>query len=133
MDFSLTDEQEMIVATVKAFVERELLPYEDEVETTGEVRPDLVEQIRRLMFEIPHKIRIVCDEPRALAGHLAGHASVDGVQIDADQLWVTTREPRELFAMLPGLARDTGTLVREMGSDEESLDAVFEYLVGDGV
>ena len=84
------------------------------------------------MYEIPHRIRIVCDEPRVLAGHLAGQPSVDGVQIEDDQLWVTTREPRELFAMLPALARDTGAVVREMGSNEESLDAVFEYLVGDG-
>ena len=46
MDFSLTTEQEMIVDTVRTFVERELVPHEDEVERSGELRPDLVEQIR---------------------------------------------------------------------------------------
>jgi len=50
----------------------------------------------------------------------------------ANELWVTTREPRELFALLPGLTAETGVSVRELGSDGESLDAVFEYLVGDG-
>jgi acyl-CoA dehydrogenase len=46
MDFSLSVEQEMIVETVGTFVERELVPYEDEVEKTNRVRADLVEQIR---------------------------------------------------------------------------------------
>jgi hypothetical protein len=30
------------------------------------------------------------------------------------------------------LTGETGVTVRELGSDDESLDAVFEYLVGDG-
>ena len=46
MDFALTDEQEMIVETVRSFVERELIPHEDEVERLGDVDPDLVAKIR---------------------------------------------------------------------------------------
>ncbi|MEE2630770.1 MAG: acyl-CoA dehydrogenase family protein [Actinomycetota bacterium] len=46
MDFALTDEQEMIVETVRSFVERELGPHEDEVERLGDVGPDLVAKIR---------------------------------------------------------------------------------------
>ncbi len=46
MDFSLTDEQQLIVRTTRAFVERELYPYEDEVERSGAVRPELIEQIK---------------------------------------------------------------------------------------
>ena len=47
MDFALTDEQEMIVDTVRTFVDRELVPHEEDVERLGEVPPDLVEGIRR--------------------------------------------------------------------------------------
>ena len=47
MDFALTDEQEMIVDTVRTFVDRELIPHEDDVERLGEVSPDLVNGIRR--------------------------------------------------------------------------------------
>ena len=47
MDFALTDEQEMIVDTVRTFVDRELVPHEDDVERLGEVPPDLVKRIRR--------------------------------------------------------------------------------------
>ncbi len=46
MDFALTDEQEMIVDTVRSFVERELVPHEDEVERLGDMRPELVAEIR---------------------------------------------------------------------------------------
>ncbi len=45
MDFGLSDEQRAVVATTKAFVERELYPHEQEVERTGELRPELAEQI----------------------------------------------------------------------------------------
>lgn len=45
MNYGLTDEQRIIVQTVRGFVEKELAPYEDEVEQTGEVRPELREQI----------------------------------------------------------------------------------------
>ena len=47
MDFALTDEQEMIVDTVRTFVDRELVPHEDDVERLGEVPPDLVKGILR--------------------------------------------------------------------------------------
>jgi acyl-CoA dehydrogenase len=40
-----TEEQKMIVESIRTFVERELYPHEDEVERTDEVRPELREQI----------------------------------------------------------------------------------------
>ena len=46
MDFSIDDSQQMVVDTVRAFVQRELVPHEAEVERTGEVPPELVQQIR---------------------------------------------------------------------------------------
>ncbi|MEP7204294.1 MAG: acyl-CoA dehydrogenase family protein, partial [Ilumatobacteraceae bacterium] len=47
MDFALSDEHQMIVDTVRAFTERELFPYEEQVEKLGEVPPDLVRQIKQ--------------------------------------------------------------------------------------
>ena len=46
MDFALTDEQRAIVDTVRSFVERELVPHEDEVEHLDEVTPELAASIR---------------------------------------------------------------------------------------
>jgi hypothetical protein len=48
------------------------------------------------------------------------------------ELMVSTRAPLELFASLPGLAREAGVRVREFASSDEGLDAVFGYLVGGG-
>ena len=46
MDFTVSQEQEMVVDTVRAFVERELVVHEAEVERTGQVPPELADQIR---------------------------------------------------------------------------------------
>ncbi|TPW27944.1 acyl-CoA dehydrogenase family protein [Pararhizobium mangrovi] len=51
MDFSLTDEQRLIVDTTRAFVENELYPHELEVERTGVLRPDLVEELKAKALE----------------------------------------------------------------------------------
>lgn len=45
MNFGPTAEQKMIVEAVRAFVEKELYPYEEEVERTNDVRPELRQQI----------------------------------------------------------------------------------------
>ena len=47
MDFSIDDSQQMVVDTVRAFTERELVPHEEEVERTGLLRSELVDEIRR--------------------------------------------------------------------------------------
>lgn len=46
MQFGLTEEQQMIVATTRAFVEKELYPHEAEVERTGHLRIELVREIQ---------------------------------------------------------------------------------------
>jgi acyl-CoA dehydrogenase len=47
MEFSVGDEQKMLIDVVRTFVESELMPHEREVETTGAVRDELVEHIKR--------------------------------------------------------------------------------------
>ncbi len=51
MDFALSTEQQLLVDSLRAFVEQELYPYEDEVEAAGEVRPELREQVVRRAIE----------------------------------------------------------------------------------
>ncbi|HEV3097753.1 MAG TPA: acyl-CoA dehydrogenase family protein [Candidatus Dormibacteraeota bacterium] len=47
MNFGLTAEQEMVVKTVRGFVEKELYPLEPEVERTGHVPKELGREIQR--------------------------------------------------------------------------------------
>ena len=46
MDFAPTTEQRLLVDSIRAFVERELYPHEDEVERDDAVRPELARAIR---------------------------------------------------------------------------------------
>jgi acyl-CoA dehydrogenase len=46
MDFSLSDEQRLIIKTTRAFVETELYPHEAEVERTGVLRRELMEELK---------------------------------------------------------------------------------------
>ncbi len=46
MDFGLSEEQQMIVDTTRAFVEAELYPHETEVERTGVLREDLRQELQ---------------------------------------------------------------------------------------
>ena len=52
MFLGLTEEQQMIVESVRAFVEEELYPYEDEVERTNQIRPELKDQIIKKSLEL---------------------------------------------------------------------------------
>ena len=46
MDFSLSDEQEMIVKSTREFVEKELYPHEQEVEASGVLREELHRELK---------------------------------------------------------------------------------------
>lgn len=46
MLFSLTEEQQLIVKTTRDFVQRELLPHEQEVEETGHLREELLRELK---------------------------------------------------------------------------------------
>ena len=51
MNFGLTSEQEMIIESVKSFVEKELYPFEDEVEKNNKIEDSVVEQIKQKSIE----------------------------------------------------------------------------------
>jgi len=46
VDFSLSEEQQLIVDSTRKFVREELVPHESEVEETGAVRPELYRELR---------------------------------------------------------------------------------------
>jgi acyl-CoA dehydrogenase len=51
MDFSLSDEQQLIIKTTRSFVERELYPHEDEIERTAVLRDDLRKELKGKAME----------------------------------------------------------------------------------
>ncbi len=52
MDFALTGEQQLVVETVRAFVEKELYPHEEAVERTGQVPAELGQSIKEKVLAL---------------------------------------------------------------------------------
>ena len=52
MIYGLTDEHQMIADTVRAFVEKEIYPHEDLVERTGEVPPEIAQEIKQKTLDL---------------------------------------------------------------------------------
>jgi len=52
MDFGLSHEQQMVVDTVRGFVERELYPLERELEENGTLPPEVGKEIQRKIIEL---------------------------------------------------------------------------------
>ncbi len=87
--------------------------------------------IRALIDEHPHAVRIATTRPRDLAQALAGLDHVVSVEFpDAETLLVRTRKPDAFYKELPALVVDRGLDVRGLESPDDSLEAVFRYLVG---
>ena len=70
MDFSLTDEQRLIVETVRRFVETEIYPHEEKTEATGEVDPDLAASIIQKTRELGF---YACNFPEEVGGAGLSH------------------------------------------------------------
>ncbi len=79
MNFGLSDEQEMIVSTVRSFVEKEIYPHEDEVERTGEVRPEIADAIKRKTVELGF---YACNFPESAGG--AGLSHLDFALVERE-------------------------------------------------
>jgi len=52
MDFGLSNEQQMIIDSVRSFVEQELYPHESEVEKTNRIDDAVVEKIKKKAIEL---------------------------------------------------------------------------------
>ncbi|HER25825.1 MAG TPA: acyl-CoA dehydrogenase family protein, partial [Rhodospirillales bacterium] len=52
MDFGLSHEQQMVVDTVRTFVETELYPLEDEIERSGHVALELGREIQQKVLDL---------------------------------------------------------------------------------
>jgi acyl-CoA dehydrogenase len=46
MEFALTEEQQLIIKSTREFVEQELYPHELEIEQSGELRPELLRELK---------------------------------------------------------------------------------------
>ncbi|MEM9786805.1 MAG: acyl-CoA dehydrogenase family protein [Pseudomonadota bacterium] len=79
MQFTLTDEQEMIVSTVRSFVENEIYPHEELVERTGEVPGEIADDIKRKTIDLGF---YACNFPESVGG--AGLSHLDFALVERE-------------------------------------------------
>ncbi|MBY5643570.1 acyl-CoA dehydrogenase family protein [Rhizobium leguminosarum] len=72
MHFGLSEEQEMIVETVRAFVETEIYPHENGVERSGIVPPELGREIQRKCIDLGF---YACNFPEEVGGAGLDHVT----------------------------------------------------------
>ena len=111
MDFSLNDEQQLILDTTREFVTRELYPHEREVEQTGVLRPELQAELKAKAIDAG---LYAANMPAEVGG--AGLDTVTwalyekelGRTAVKDMLPMQPGDVAETFADIEALERDTG-------------------------
>jgi len=91
---------------------------------TGDYR-----ELRDLMDDRPHRIRVAADAPRELASALVGRGLVDGVSIAPDSLTIDTSDVDLFGRNIAVVARECGVRLREVEPTDDDLESVFRYLV----
>ncbi len=79
MNFGLSEEQEMIVNTVRSFVEKEIYPHEDLVEQSAEVPREIAEDIKQKTIDMGF---YACNFPESVGA--AGLSHVDFALVERE-------------------------------------------------
>jgi len=112
-----------ILHEVEAMTEQLVLLFQGRVRAWGTRR-----EIRALLDDVPHRIRLGTPKPRELARLLVESDHLVGVRVDGDAVSVETTSPDVLYDHLPALVLDRGIPVESVEAEDVGLDAIFEYL-----
>lgn len=117
-----------VLHEVQAMTEQFALIFHGRILAAGNVA-----EIRDLMNEFPHQLRFRCDNAKRLGARIVHELPVAGVELSRDEanvMTVMTRDPAAFYERLPAIVRDEGVAVYEMTAQDDSLETVFDYLVG---
>lgn len=88
-------------------------------------------EIRELMDDRPHRIRLEVGDARQVGGALLTDAAVLGLTIDSPtQLTIETNEVAQFRANIARVTRDLDIALRAVTPLDDDLESVFRYLVG---
>lgn len=85
--------------------------------------------IRDAMDDVPRQVLVRAPDGRRLAAALLGNDVVAGVNIDGDDIVISTTRAKELAVLLPQAARDLGVHLTEVRPLDDSLESLFRELV----
>jgi ABC-2 type transport system ATP-binding protein len=86
-------------------------------------------EIRDLMDERPHRIRVRTDHPRRVAAGLLTDGAVVGARVDGTAVLVDTDDVQTFRHAVARVARDVDARLLEVVPLDDDLDSVFRYLV----
>ncbi|MCC7540385.1 MAG: ABC transporter ATP-binding protein [Deltaproteobacteria bacterium] len=90
-------------------------------------------EIRDVLSEHPHHVRVETDRPRDLARALVEVEGIHALRFLGDSVVeVETHMPDAVYTRVPELALSLGVKVRSLTSPDASLEALFHYLVERG-
>ena len=91
-----------------------------------------VREVRQLISRHPSRVSVTARDPRLLASRLFDQPLVRAVSLGADgeSLQIETDNVAEFHGTFARVAADASAGVRSLSSDDASLEAVFDYLVG---
>ena len=113
-----------ILHEVEAMTSEILLVYQGQVLAEGNIY-----DIRDMIDAHPHKIRVECDDPRALGQGLVSSPEVRSLEFCEDgALVIETPAPDACYPLIPKVALEKGLKIRALTSPDNNLQAVFEYL-----
>jgi ABC-2 type transport system ATP-binding protein len=122
-----------IVVSSHVLYEIEALTQEIVVIYRGQVLAEgNVHVIRQLIDRHPHRIRVECDQPRAIAAALAREDHVARLSFDRGGVLIETRDPDRCYDQIASAVLASDLTVGALSSPDNNLGAVFEYLTGDG-
>jgi ABC-2 type transport system ATP-binding protein len=85
--------------------------------------------IRDAMDDVPRHVLVRAPDGRRLAAALLGNDVVSGINVDGDDLVISTKRAKELAVLLPRTARDLGVHLTEVRPLDDSLESLFRELV----
>ena len=114
-----------VLHEVEALTDRVLLIARGQVVAQGRVH-----EIRDLLEEHPHHIRIACADPRAMAAALMPVQGIVGVRFPwQGTVELMTRDPDSTYTAIATAAVQNQIHVESITSPDATLEALFHYLV----
>jgi ABC-2 type transport system ATP-binding protein len=92
-----------------------------------------IREVRGEITSHPIQVLIRCDQPHAVASRIfeLEHV-VEARMIERDGLLVRTRDAADFFTQFNRIVIDTGVVVETVVPADESVHAVYDYLIGEG-
>jgi ABC-2 type transport system ATP-binding protein len=115
-----------VLHEVESITEQVLLIARGQVVAQGKVH-----EIRDLLHEHPHHVRVDCDAPRKLAAAVIGsETGVLGVSFPtSSEVEFETKDPDRTYSAIAKTIVEGGYTLRSLTSPDATLEALFHYLV----